>query len=113
MGAVDALDCGEGGGIAGTTRTRMTRKRTPASSPTAAAATTAIARCSTAGGVATTTGGVGGGGQRKQPTREGSPDDNDGTIVGINGFARRLKQQSTNEGGTRGEMVMTTSGDDD
>ena len=68
MGAFDALDCGEGGGIAGPTRTRMTRKRTPASSPTAAAAaaaatTTAIARCSTAGGVATMTGGVGGGGQ--------------------------------------------------
>jgi hypothetical protein len=61
MGAVDALDCGEGGGIAGTTRTRMTRKQTPASSPTAAAAaaTTAIARCSTAGGVATPTGGPG------------------------------------------------------
>ena len=61
MGAVDALDCGEGGGIAGTTRTRMTRKRTPASSPTAAAAaaTTAIARCSTVGGIATTMGGPG------------------------------------------------------
>jgi len=56
---------------------------------------------------------VGGGGQRKQPTREGSRDDNDGTIVGSNGFVRRLKQQSTNEGGTRGEMVMTASGDDD
>jgi hypothetical protein len=57
---------------------------------------------------------VGGGGQRKQPTREGSPDDNDGTaIVGSNGFARRLNQQSTNEGGTRGEMVMTAPGDDD
>jgi hypothetical protein len=26
MGAVDALECGEGGGIAGTTRTTMTRK---------------------------------------------------------------------------------------
>jgi Ni,Fe-hydrogenase I small subunit len=61
MGAVDALDCGEGGGIAGTTRTRMTRKRTLASSPTAAAAaaTTAIAHCSTAGGVATMTRGPG------------------------------------------------------
>jgi hypothetical protein len=60
MGTVDALDCGEWGGIAGTTRT-MTRKRTSASSPTAAAAaaTTAIARCPTAGGVATTTGGPG------------------------------------------------------
>jgi hypothetical protein len=62
MGAVDALDCGEGGGIAGTTRTTMTRKRTSVSSPTAAAAaaaTTAIARCSTAGSVATATGGTG------------------------------------------------------
>ena len=58
MGAVDALDCGEGGGIASTMRTTMTRKRT-ASSPTAAAATTAIARCSTAGCVATATGGTG------------------------------------------------------
>jgi hypothetical protein len=57
---------------------------------------------------------VGGGGQQKQPTREGSPDDNDGTaIVGSNGFARRLNQQSTNKGGTRGEMVMTAPGDDD
>jgi hypothetical protein len=56
---------------------------------------------------------VGGGGQQKQPTRGGSPYDNDGTIIGSNGFARRLKQQSTNEGGTRGEMVMTASGDDD
>ena len=56
---------------------------------------------------------MGGGGQRKQPTREGSRDDNDGTIVGSNGFVRRLKQQSTNEGGMRGEMVMTASGDDD
>jgi hypothetical protein len=56
---------------------------------------------------------VGGGGQRKQPTREGSRDDNDGTIVGSNGFVRRLKQQSTNEGGMRGEMVMMASGDDD
>jgi len=37
---------------------------------------------------------------------------NDGTIVGSNGFVRRLKQQSTNEGGTRGEMVTTASGDD-
>jgi hypothetical protein len=55
---------------------------------------------------------VGGGGQQKQPTREGSRDDNDGTIVGSNGFVRRLKQQSTNEGGTRGEMVMMASGDD-
>jgi hypothetical protein len=45
--------------------------------------------------------------------QDGSPDNNDGTIVGSNGFARRLKQQSTNEGGTRGEMVMTASGDDD
>ena len=55
MGAVYALDCGEGGGIAGTTRTMMTmtRKRTSVSSLTAAAAaaaTTAIAHCSTAGG---------------------------------------------------------------
>jgi hypothetical protein len=58
MGAVDSLDCGEGGGIAGTTRTRMTRKQTLASPPTAAT-TTAIARCSTAGGIATTTGGPG------------------------------------------------------
>jgi hypothetical protein len=49
----------------------------------------------------------------KQPTREGSRDDNDGTIVGSNGFVRRLKQQSTNKGGTRGEMVMMASGDDD
>jgi hypothetical protein len=52
-----------GGGIAGTTRTTMTRKRTSVSSPTAAAAaaaaTTAIARCSTAGGVATAMGGTG------------------------------------------------------
>jgi hypothetical protein len=56
---------------------------------------------------------VGGGGQQKQPTREGSRDDNDGTIIGSNGFVRRLKQQSTNEGGTRGEMVMTASGDGD
>ena len=59
MGAVDALDCGEGGGIAGTTRMTMTRKQTSASSPmaaaAAAAATTAIARCSTASGIATTT----------------------------------------------------------
>jgi hypothetical protein len=61
MGAVDALDCGEGGEIAGTMRTMMTmtRKQTSASSPTAAAATTAIAHCPTAGGVATTTGGPG------------------------------------------------------
>ncbi len=44
-----------------------------------AAATTAIARCR---------------------------DDNDDTIVGSNGFVRRLKQQSTIKGGTRGEMVM-------
>jgi hypothetical protein len=56
---------------------------------------------------------VGGGGQRKNPTREGGRDDNNDTIIGSNGFARRLKQQSTNEGGTRGEMVMTASGDDD
>jgi hypothetical protein len=56
---------------------------------------------------------VGGGGKRKQPTREGFRDDNDGTIVGSNGFVRRLKQQSTNEGGMSGEMVMTASGDDD
>jgi hypothetical protein len=49
-------------------------------------------------------------GQRKQPTREGKRDDNDGTIVGSNGFVRRLKQQSTNKGGTRGEMVATDSG---
>jgi hypothetical protein len=55
---------------------------------------------------------VGGGGQRKQPTREGSRDDNDGTIIGSNGFVRHLKQQSTNEGGTRGEMVMMASGND-
>ena len=33
-------------------------------------------------------------------------DDNDDTIVGRNRFVGRLKQQSTNEGGTRGEMVM-------
>jgi hypothetical protein len=33
-------------------------------------------------------------------------DNIDDTIVGSNGFVRRLKQQSTNEGGTRGEMVM-------
>jgi len=46
---------------------------------------------------------VGGGGKRKQPTREGGRDDNDGTI-GSNGFVRCLKQQSTNEGGTRGAM---------
>jgi len=46
---------------------------------------------------------VGGGGQGKQPTREGGRDDNGGTI-GSNGFVRRLKQQSTNEGGTRGAM---------
>jgi len=33
---------------------------------------------------------------------------------GSNGFvARHLKQQSKNEGGMRGEMVMTASGDDD
>ena len=51
MGAVNALDWGEGGGIAGTMRTTMTRKRT--------AATTAIAHCSTAGGIAMTTGGPG------------------------------------------------------
>jgi hypothetical protein len=56
---------------------------------------------------------MGGGGQRNQQTREGKRDDNDCTIVGSNGFVRRLKQQSTNEGGTRGEMVMTASGDDD
>ena len=49
---------------------------------------------------------VDGGGQRKQPTRAEGQDDNDDTIVGSNGFVRRLKQQSTNEGGTRGEMVM-------
>jgi hypothetical protein len=60
MGAVDALDWGEGGGIAGTMRTTMTSKQTSAAAPTAAAAaTTAIAHCSTAGGVATTTGGPG------------------------------------------------------
>ncbi len=40
-------------------------------------------------------------------------DNNDSTIVGRNGFVRRLKQQSTNKGGTRGEMVMTELGDDD
>ena len=56
---------------------------------------------------------MGGGGQRKQPTGEGKRDGNDGTIVGSNGFVHRLKQQSTNEGGPRGEMVMTASGDDD
>jgi hypothetical protein len=56
---------------------------------------------------------VGGGGQQKQPTREGSRNDNDGTIIGSNGFFCRLKQQSTNEGGTRGEMVMMASGDND
>jgi hypothetical protein len=33
-------------------------------------------------------------------------DDSDNTIVGSNGFVRCLNQQSTNEGGTRGEMVM-------
>jgi hypothetical protein len=55
---------------------------------------------------------VNGGGQRKQPTREGKHDDNDGTIVGSNGFVRRLKQQSTNERGTRAEMVTTAPGDD-
>jgi hypothetical protein len=33
-------------------------------------------------------------------------DENDDTIVGSNGFVRRLKQQSTNKGGMRGEMVM-------
>jgi len=44
-----------------------------------------------------------GGGQRKQPTREGGRDGNDDTIVGSNGFVRRLKQQSTNEEGTRNE----------
>jgi hypothetical protein len=49
---------------------------------------------------------VGGGGQRKQPTRAEGRDDYDDTIVGSNGFVRRLKQQSTNKGGTRGEMVM-------
>ena len=46
-GGQHALDCGEGGGIAITTRTMtaMMHKRTSASSPTAAvAATTAIAR---------------------------------------------------------------------
>jgi hypothetical protein len=65
MGAVNALDCGQGGGVAGlagSTRimTTMTRKRTSALSPTAAAAAaTAIARCFTAGGVAMTTGGPG------------------------------------------------------
>jgi len=46
---------------------------------------------------------VGGSGQRKQPTREGGRDDNDDTTVGSNGFFRRLKQQSTKEGGTRNE----------
>jgi hypothetical protein len=56
---------------------------------------------------------MGGGGQRKQPTREGKRDDKNGTIVGSNGFVRRLKQQSTNKRGMRGEMVMTASGDDD
>ena len=62
MGAVDALDCGEGGGIAGTTRTTMTRKQTSVSSPTAAAAASAtiVITCFfTAGGVVTTTGGPG------------------------------------------------------
>ena len=49
---------------------------------------------------------MGGGGQRKQPTRAEGQDDNNDTIVGSNGFVRRLKQQSTNEGGTKGEMVM-------
>ena len=48
----------------------------------------------------------GGGGQRKQPTRAEGRDDNDNTIAGSNGFVRRLKQQSTNEGRTRGEMVI-------
>ena len=46
---------------------------------------------------------MGGGGQRKQPMREVGRDDNDGTI-GSNGFARHLKQQSTNKGGMRGAM---------
>ena len=46
---------------------------------------------------------MGGGRQQKQPTREGGRDDNDGTIIGSNGFVRRLKQQSTNKGGTRNE----------
>jgi hypothetical protein len=49
---------------------------------------------------------VGGGRKQKQPTRAEGRDDNDDTIVGSNGFVRRLKQQSTNKGGTRGEMVM-------
>ena len=49
---------------------------------------------------------MGGGGQRKQPTRAEGRDDNDDTIVGSNGFVHCLKLQSTNEGGTRGEMVM-------
>jgi len=56
---------------------------------------------------------VGGGGQRKQQTREGGRDDHDDTIVDSNGFVSRLKQQSINKGGTRGEMVMTALGNDD
>ena len=39
-------------------------------------------------------------------TRAEGRDDNNDTIIGSNGFVHRLKQQSTNEGGTRGEMVM-------
>jgi len=54
---------------------------------------------------------MGGDGQQKKPTREGDRDDNDDTIVGSNGFVHRLKRQSTNKGGTRGEMVMTASGE--
>jgi len=39
-------------------------------------------------------------------TRAEGRDDNNDTIIGSNGFVHHLKQQSTNEGGTRGEMVM-------
>ena len=46
---------------------------------------------------------MGRGGQQKQLTRKGGRDDNNDIIVCSNGFVRRLKQQSTNEGGTRNE----------
>ena len=42
--------------------------------------------------------------------REGGHDNNDNSIVGSNDFVCRLKQQSINERGTRGKMVMMASG---
>jgi hypothetical protein len=48
---------------------------------------------------------VGGGGQRKQPTREGSRDDNDGTIFGSKGFVHRLKHNQQTKGRQRWQQM--------